>query len=115
MGYYDPDLFQITQTNTADRRIRLTVTAEFLAHIECYLSCADYANGAPIPGLDGVTGLGVGTTCPTVVVTSTNSFPQGATIYGRITIVDQFGNLLTTYYPCSNGFTRWKIVAACIT
>ncbi len=114
VGYYDPDWFQLTQTNTNERRIKLTVTAEFLAHVEVYLSCADYASDTPVPGLDGITPLVVGTACPNKVLTGTGSHPPGTTVYGRITIVDQFGHLLTEYYPCANGWNRWKVVAACI-
>jgi hypothetical protein len=112
--YYDPDWFQITQTNATDRRLRLTVTAEFLAHVEVYLSCADYDSGNPLPGLDAITPLTLGTACPAVTLTSVNSYPQGTVAYGRITCVDQFGNLLTKYYPCAKGNNRWKVVTACI-
>jgi hypothetical protein len=116
--YYDPDWFQITQTHTADRRVKLTVTAEFLAHVEVYLSCANYDNANPMAGLDGITPLAVGTACPNMILTSTDSFPQGTTVYGRITAVDQFGNLLTNYYPCakapSGAGWRWKIAVTCI-
>ncbi len=117
-GYYDPDWFQLTQTNATARRIRLAVAAEFLAHIEVYLSCADYNSGNVIPGLDSITPLLVGTACPAVTVTSTGSFAQNSVVYGRITAVDQFGNLLTNYYPCAKAPTgagwRWRIAVTCI-
>jgi hypothetical protein len=110
---YDPDWFQITQTNTTAKRIKLTVTAEFLAHVEAYLSCADYESGNYIPGLNGFTPIT--SSCPNLILTSTQSFAQGTTVYGRITAVDQFGNVLTKYYPCAKGMNRWKVVVACIT
>jgi hypothetical protein len=113
VGHYDPDWFQITQTFTTNRRIRLVVTAEFLAHVEVYASCADYNAGTPIPGLDGITPLVVGTACPSMMLMSTGSFAPGTVVYGRITIVDQFGNLLTNYYPCTKGSNRWKLAASC--
>jgi hypothetical protein len=117
-GYYDPDWFQLTQTNTNARRIRLTVTAEFLAHVEVYLSCDDYNNGNVILGLDGITPLAGATACPMMILSSTASFPQNTTVYGRITIVDQFGDLLTNYYPCAKAPAgagwRWKIAVTCI-
>jgi hypothetical protein len=114
VGTYDPDWFQLTQTNTNNRRIKLTVTAEFLAQVEVYLSCYEYANDNPISGLDGITPLVVNTACPNIMLTATTGLPPGTTVYGRITIVDQFGNLLTDYYPCANGWNRWKVVTACI-
>nr|HPM85050.1 hypothetical protein [Candidatus Anammoximicrobium sp.] len=114
LGYYDPDWFQITQTNTTARRFRLTVTAEFIAHVEAYATCGDYNAGNPIPGLDAVTTLSLTTQCPNMIASSTNTYPQGTTIYGRITIVDQLGNLATEYYPCANGFNRWRIVSTCV-
>jgi hypothetical protein len=114
LEYYDPDWFQLTQTNSNPRRLRLTVTAEFLAHVEVYLSCDDYAGGGPLAGLDAVTPLTGSTACPTMIMTGTTSLPQGTTVYGRITMVDQFGNLLTKYYPCVKGYNKWKVVTACL-
>jgi hypothetical protein len=114
LPYYDADWFTITQTNATNRRIKLTVTAEFLAHVEVYLSCADYAAGNAVAGLDAVTPLAVGTACPNVILTATTDAPQGTIMYGRLTCVDQFGNLMVKYYPCAKGNNRWKIVTACI-
>ncbi len=112
--YYDPEWFTLTQTNTSNRKLRLTVTAEFLAHIEVYLSCTDYNNDNPIAGLDGITQLVVGTTCPNTVLTQTTGSAPGTVYYGRLTCVDQFGNVMTKYYPCAKGNNRWKVVTACI-
>jgi len=39
-------------------------------------------------------------------MTSASPYPQGTTVYGRVTIVDQLGNVLTDYYPCANGNNR---------
>jgi hypothetical protein len=111
---HDPDWFTLTQTNTTNRRLKLIVTAEFLAQIEVYLSCADYDSGNVVTGLFGVTPLAVGTACPNIILTATTGAPQGTVFYGRITCVDQFGNLMTKYYPCAKGNNRWKIVTACI-
>jgi len=113
-GYYDPDWFQITQTNATAKRFRLSVTAEFLAHVEAYASCSDYDAGTAIPGLDAFTPLTLGTACPSAMVTSTSTYPQGTTIYGRFTAVDQFGNLMLDYYPCAKGNNRWRIVVGCV-
>ena len=114
LGHYDPDWFQITQTNATPRRFRLTVGAEFLAHVEAYLSCADYDSGDPVPSLDGITILVVETICPQIILTSTDTYPQGTVLYGRVTIVDQFGNLLTKYYPCIKVNNRWRIAVGCL-
>jgi hypothetical protein len=111
-AYYDPDWFTVTQTNTVAKRIKLTATTEFLAHIEVYASCADYP-GTVLAGLEGITAISTG--CPNIILTSTGSFAQGTVVYGRITCVDQFGNLLTKYYPCAKNMNRWKVVVACIT
>ncbi len=113
--YYDPEWLTITQTNTTNRRLKLTVTAEFLAQVEVYLSCADYNSGNVVPGLFGVTPLVVGTACPNVILTATTGVPTGTVFYGRITCVDQFANLMIKYYPCAKGNNRWKVVTACIT
>jgi hypothetical protein len=114
LPYYDPDWFTITQTNATNRRLKLTVTAEFLAQVEVYLSCTDYDSGNPVAGLFGVTPLVAGTACPNVILTATTGAPQGTVFYGRITCVDQFQNLMTKYYPCAKGNNRWKVVTACI-
>jgi hypothetical protein len=110
---YDPDWFTVTQTNATPRRIRLSAMAEFLAHVECYASCDDYPN-TPIAGLDGITPLTGGMACPTIQVISASQFPEGTTIYGRIVNVDQFGGVLTKYYPCAKGVNRWRIAVACV-
>jgi hypothetical protein len=110
--YYDPDWFTYTNTYTTARRLRLTWTSEFLAHIEVYLSCADYDAGAPIAGLDQVTGLTSSTGCPMVTVQETSSAAPGTVYYGRFTCIDQFGNLMTKYYPCAKGNNRWKVTVA---
>jgi len=112
--YYDPDWFTITNTNTNNRRLRLTVTTEFLAQVEVYLSCTDYNAGNPVAGLFGVTPLLVGTACPNTTLTATTGAAPGTVFYGRLTCIDQFGNLMTEYYPCAKGNNRWKIVTACI-
>jgi hypothetical protein len=109
-GYYDPDWFTVTQTFTTNRRLKLTVTAEFVAHVEVYASCADYNAGAAL--LEAITPIGAG--CPNMLLTSLTSYPPNTVFYGRITIVDQFGNLLTNYYPCAKGSNRWKVVVGCI-
>ncbi len=114
LGYFDPDWFQITQTNATAKRFRLTVTAEFIAHVEVYASCTDYLGGNPVAGMDAITTLGLTTQCPNMIMSSTTTYPQGTTVYGRITIVDQFGTLMTDYYPCAKGYNRWKIVSTCV-
>jgi len=114
LEYYDPEWFQITNTNTNNRRFKLTVTAEFLAHVEVYLSCGDYDAGNPLGGLAATTPLNGSTACMTLIMTGTDTYPPGTTAYGRITMVDQFGNLLTKYYPCVKGYNRWKVVTACL-
>jgi len=108
--YYDPEWFQITQTNAATKKFKFTLTTEYVAHLEVYLSCADYDAGNLIPGLDGYTALTGTTVCPNVALTSTNNYAQGTTLYGRITCVDQLHNLLTKYYPCAKGYNRWKMI-----
>jgi len=112
--YYDPDWFQITQTNAATKKFKFTLTTEFLAHLEVYASCADYDTGTPITGLDGYTALTGTTVCPNVVLISANNYAQNFTVYGRITCVDQLHNLLTKYYPCAKGYNRWKMVPTAV-
>jgi len=108
---YDPEWFQITQTNAATKKFRFTLTCEFLAHLEVYATCTDYDNGNPLEsGMDVYTPLTGTTVCPNVTLTSANNYPQGTTVYGRMTCVDQLHNLLTKYYPCAKGYNRWKMV-----
>jgi hypothetical protein len=108
--YYDPDWFTITNTYTNARKLKLTVQAEFLAHVEVYLSCTDYDSGNSVLGLDGVT-PNPASGCPNEILTETTNGGSGpgTVYYGRITCVDQFGNLMTAYYPCAKGNNRWKV------
>ena len=114
--YYDPEWFQITQTNAVAKKFKFTLTTEFLAHLEVYASCADYNNGNVLeesgtsPGMDVYTALTGTTVCPNVALTSVNNYAQNFTVYGRITCVDQLHNLLTKYYPCAKGYNRWKMI-----
>jgi hypothetical protein len=113
--YYDPDWFQITQTNALTRKFRFTLTTEFLAHLEIYGSCTDYNSGNPLePGTNVYTALNGSTVCPNAVLTTTTNYPQGTTVYGRITCVDQLHNLLTKYYPCAKGWNRWRMTPTAV-
>jgi hypothetical protein len=113
--YYDPEWFQITQTNAATRKFRFALTTEFVARLEIYGSCTDYNNGALLePGTDVYTALSGGATCLTYTLTTLNNYPQGKVVYGRITCVDQLHNLLTKYYPCAKGYNRWKVLPTAV-
>jgi hypothetical protein len=113
--YYDPDWFRITNTYTTAKHLRVTVTAEFIAKVEVYLSCADYDAGSAVPGLSAVTPLIAGTSCMTTILNETGTgSPAGTVYYGRVTCVDQFGNLMVKYYPCAKGNNRWKLFVQCI-
>jgi len=112
LGYFDPEWFTVTLTGT-QKRIRLTLTAEFLAELSLYASCTDYDNDNPIVTL--TTPLSPTTACPNLTLdTGTNYLPAG-TYYGRLIIINQFGDLITEYYPCAKGWNRWKIYVQCLT
>jgi hypothetical protein len=112
--YYDPEWFKITQTNTVAKKFKFTLRTEYLAHLEVYLSCADYDNVTPIAGLDVYSALTGGTACPEVTPQSTINYAQGTTVYGRFTCVDQLQNLLTKYYPCAKGWNRWRMIPTAV-
>ena len=106
--YYDPDWFTVTQTVASPRKFQVDIFAEFRVHLECYTSCDNYPD-APIAGLDFITPY-VGVACPNGTAKSAALFPQNTVIYCRVTIVDQFGDLLTKYYPCAKGWNRWRLI-----
>ena len=106
--YYDPDWFTVTQTVASPRKFQVDIFAEFLVHLECYTSCSNYPT-TPIDGMNFITPLTSGG-CPNGTPKSTELFPQNTVIYCRVTIVDQFGDLLTNYYPCAKGWNRWRLI-----